>query len=94
MYNVSNLLQNGQFSILAVIFVTIATVKVKLISDLYTWAIVTVFFSAVFLGPKFGPIPLAQKYAFSPILKENYPQNEVFIKKNRQNVTTACPKCV
>ena len=34
--NVSNLLQNRQF------FVTIATVKVKLIPDVYTWAIVLI----------------------------------------------------
>ena len=40
----------------------------------------TVFFSAVF-GAEFGPIPLAKKYVFSPILKENSPQNEVFKKK-------------
>ena len=39
------------------------------------------FFSAV-LGPKFGPIPLAKKYVFSTILKENSPQNEVFKKKS------------
>ena len=55
--------------------------------------IFSVFF-LLFLGPKFDPISLAKKYVFSPILKENSPQNEVFKKKNRQNVTTACRKCV
>ena len=40
----------------------------------------SVFF-LLFLGPKFGPIPLAKKYVFSPVLKENSPQNEVFKKK-------------
>ena len=52
------------------------------------------WFFLLFLGPKFGPIPLAKKYVFSPILKGNSPQNEVFKKKNQQNVTTACRKCV
>ena len=45
--NVSNLLQNSQNlyfqPILAAIFVTIATIKVKLIADLYTWAIVLIY---------------------------------------------------
>ena len=41
---------------------------------------VSVFF-LLFFGPKFGPIPLAKKYVFFPILKENSPQNEVFKKK-------------
>ena len=43
----------------------------------------TVFFLLLFLGPKFGPIPLAKKYVFFPILKENSPQNEVFKKKKK-----------
>ena len=38
------------------------------------------FFSAVF-GAEIRPIPLAKKYVFPPILKENSPQNEVFKKK-------------
>ena len=44
--NVSNLLQNGHFPvfqpILAAFFVTITAVKVELIPDFYTWAIVLV----------------------------------------------------
>ena len=40
--NVSNLFQNGQFPILVAIFVTIATVKVKIIPDLNIWAIVLI----------------------------------------------------
>ena len=44
----------------------------------------SVFF-LLFLGPKFGPIPLAKKYVFSPILKENSPQNEVFKKKKKKS---------
>ena len=44
-------------------------------------SIYTVFFFLLFWGPKFGPIPLAKKYVFSPILKENSPQNEAFKKK-------------
>ena len=40
--NVSYLLQNGHFPILAAIFVTIAMVKVKLRPDLYTWTIVMI----------------------------------------------------
>ena len=36
--NISNLLQNGKFPI----FVTIATVIVKLIADFYTWVIVLI----------------------------------------------------
>ena len=52
------------------------------------------FFSAVF-GAEIRPHSPRQKVCFSPILKENSPQNEVFKKKkNRQNVTTACRKCV
>ena len=42
------------------------------------------FFFLLFLGPKFSPIPLAKKYVFSPILKENSPQNEV-LKKNKKS---------
>ena len=37
--NVSNLLINGHFPILAAIFVTLAMVKVKSILDVYTLAI-------------------------------------------------------
>ena len=40
--NVSKLPQNSQWPILADIFVTIATVKVKIIPDIYTWAIVII----------------------------------------------------
>ena len=34
--NISNVLQNGQFPILEAIFVTIASLKVKIIQELYT----------------------------------------------------------
>ena len=37
--------------------------------------------NAVFFSAVFGAVPLAKKYVFSPILKENSPQNEVFKKK-------------
>ena len=40
-----------------------------------------VFFFLLFLGPKFGPIPLAKKYVSSPYF-ENSPQNEVLKKKS------------
>ena len=53
----------------------------------------SVFFFCCFGGPNSAPFALAKKYVFSPILKENSPQNEVLKKeKNRQNVTTQ--KCV
>ena len=53
----------------------------------------SVFFSAVFGAEFLAPFPSPKIMFFSPILKENSPQNEV-LKKNRQNVTTACRKCV
>ena len=40
--NVSNLLQNGHLPILVANFLTISTVKVELLPDFYTWAIVLI----------------------------------------------------
>ena len=58
------------------------------------WLGFSVFF-LLFGGRNSAPFPLPKSMFFSPILKENSPQNEVFKKKkNRQNETTACRKCV
>ena len=44
----------------------------------------SVFFSAVFGAEIPAPFPSPKSMFFSPILKENSPQNEVFKKKNLQ----------
>ena len=43
---------------------------------------IPVFFFCCFWGRNWAPFPSPKRYVFSPILKENSPQNEVFKKKS------------